>query len=63
MNSVFIKLRTTVLLAYGKRGALGQIIEGPLIGFMALKTRLSLGIIMLEGILSPFLKDHLAYLL
>jgi len=49
------EVRATVLSTYGQIDALGQMIGGPLIGFIALKTSVSTAIIMSGIILSPII--------
>ena len=47
------EVRATVLSTYGQMDALGQIIGGPIIGFIALKTNISTAIVVAAVILSP----------
>ncbi len=47
------EVRATVISTYGQIDALGQIIGGPIIGFIALKTSTPLAIVMSGIILSP----------
>lgn len=47
------EVRATVISTYGQMDALGQIIGGPIIGFIALKTSISTAIIASAVILSP----------
>jgi MFS transporter, DHA3 family, tetracycline resistance protein len=47
------EIRATVISTYGQIDALGQIIGGPIIGFVALKTSVSTAIVVSALILSP----------
>lgn len=47
------ELRATVISTYGQMDALGQIIGGPIIGLIALKTSISTAIVVAALILSP----------
>lgn len=47
------EVRATVISTYGQIDALGQIIGGPIIGFIALKTSISAAIVVSGIILSP----------
>ncbi len=47
------EVRATVISTYGQMDALGQIIGGPIIGFIALKTSISVAIVVSGIILSP----------
>lgn len=47
------EVRATVISTYGQMDALGQIIGGPIIGFIALKTSISMAILTAAVILSP----------
>lgn len=47
------KVRATVLSTYGQIDALGQILSGPIIGFIALKTNMAVAVIASGLILSP----------
>ncbi|MDP4089018.1 MAG: MFS transporter [Bacillota bacterium] len=47
------EVRATVISTYGQMDALGQIIGGPIIGFIALKTSISTAIVVASVILSP----------
>jgi DHA3 family tetracycline resistance protein-like MFS transporter len=49
------EVRATVLSTYGQMDALGQIIGGPIIGFIALKTSISTAIVVSAVILSPII--------
>lgn len=49
------EVRATVLSAYGQVDAFGQIIGGPLIGFIAVKTSISTAIVVSGIILSPII--------
>lgn len=46
-------VRATVLSTYGQLNSLGQIISGPLIGFIALKTSISISLVVSGLILTP----------
>ena len=46
-------VRATVISTYGQMDALGQIIGGPIIGFIALKTSIATAIVVSAIILSP----------
>jgi DHA3 family tetracycline resistance protein-like MFS transporter len=47
------QVRATVLSTYGQIDALGQILSGPIIGFIALKTNMAVAVIASGLILSP----------
>lgn len=47
------EVRATVISTYGQMDSLGQIIGGPIIGFIALKTSVSMAILAAAVILSP----------
>ncbi len=47
------EVRATVISTYGQMDSLGQIIGGPIIGFIALKTSVSIAIVAAAVILSP----------
>lgn len=47
------EVRATVISTYGQMDALGQIIGGPIIGFIALKTSIATAIVVSATILSP----------
>ncbi len=54
-ENVESKVRATVLSTYGQIDALGQIISGPIVGFIAFKTNMAVAIIASGLILSPVL--------
>jgi len=47
------EVRATVISTYGQMDALGQIVGGPIIGFIALKTSIATAIVVSATILSP----------
>jgi MFS transporter, DHA3 family, tetracycline resistance protein len=56
------KIRATVLSTYGQLDSLGQIIGGPILGYIALKTSISFGIGIAAVILSPVLILYLVFI-
>jgi MFS transporter, DHA3 family, tetracycline resistance protein len=56
------RIRATVLSAYGQLDSLGQIIGGPILGYVALKTSVSFGIGVAAVILSPVLILYLVFI-
>jgi MFS transporter, DHA3 family, tetracycline resistance protein len=57
------KVRATVLSFYGQLDSLGQIIGGPIIGYITLRTSISFGIMISSFILSPVLILYLFFII